>query len=923
MTLLLRVWLALTFVLAIVIAILAVLVKLQNEAVYSQLLRQRLSVIAAATAAPFRSVSELGLPIATIRNAEALLNRAWQSDPAISNIVLLDPSGKVVWSVSDEPVPFNTHQMARAMEEGSNDMWDLETATALVSGAGILDESNELSGALAVIYPMKELQSHNSLVSSQIRMAALALLAGFSALAYVALRYRLRPTIRALDDIARHAEDSSMVAARDFADLHATLVTGTAKYRVAMAKLTALMAADRGVDPPAGVQGADVISVPDCPTAIAVSRRLTLLIAALVLGTTASLGAVAYRSIDQSFAPELERRTRLIGSIANDAIARTLQAGVPFDTMVGGQDFFRSLLRDFPEISYFALVTNRPILAVGDRPPITTPAMLQAGTVVPIVVDGKAIANLVVIKNAGYLSREFRDVILDLLVVTLVTILLAVELVSVMTNHSLAGPLNRLDYILKLQAAGDFSQRILANGVSAVDRLSQALSLRAERLGAMMAVVRGLPDGNRAAQLEPDFIIPAGRPLIMRFCSLSDVRLPLFLIAAADSFSLSFFSLYVRDADNPMTLLNPGIVISLPLAAYLIAIVVGSPYARPLSRRFGHRNLFLLAAIPGALANLGYFISNNVVEIVFFSVLSGTGYAFASLSCQDYVIDAAPKEERGQALGLFHVALFGGFYAGTALGGVIADRLGERTVFLVCAALILISAAMITQMLPATSHVSAVAKPSDRARLGQLLEAMTDGKFATLLFGIILPQTILDQVFISYLLSLQMNALGASTADTGRMMMVYFLMVILSGSLYGRLPAGKISAVTITVAGALLGGVTLLAAAAMTSGWTMLAAAIGTGLGYGLVTGPQTATVMELAEGRLVHIGSEKIVGTVRVMERLGSVAGLIVIAGVAGTFGYSAGMGLIAVLVLAGVGTYFIYHVASPGLPIMDGRKA
>ncbi|MDX8449518.1 MFS transporter [Mesorhizobium captivum] len=925
MTFLVRVWLALTVVLVIVVTILAVLVKLQHEAVYSQLVRQRLSVIAAATAAPFRSVSELGLTVATVRNAQELLNRAWQTDPAISNIVLLDTAGEVVLSVPNAAVPFSGRQMARAMDEGSNSQWGLETATALVSGATILDENDEPAAALAVIYPMNELRTHNRLVSSQIRLSALALLAGFSALAYVALRYRLRPAIRSLDDIASHAEDiaedDSILTARDFADFRAILAAGTAKYRLATTNLAALIEADRAVAPPVELQGTDVISVPDSPMAVTVSRRLTALIAVLVLGITVSLGTVAYRSIGESFAPELDKRTRLIGSIANDAIARTLKAGVPLDMMVGGRDFFTSLLRDFPEISYFALVTNRPILEMGDRPPTTTSAMLQAGTVVPIVVDNKLVANVVVIKNAGYLSREFHDLILDLLVVTLVTILLAVELVSVMTNHSLTGPLTRLDYILKLQAAGDFSRRITANGISAVDRLGQALSLRAERLAVMMAA--RLPDGDRAVQLAPDFIIPAGRPLIMRFCSLSDVRLPLFLIAAADSFPLSFFSLYVRDADNPLTWLNPGIVISLPLAAYLIAIVVGSPYARPLSKRFGHRNLFLFASIPAALSNFGFFISTSVLEIIFFCVFSGIGYAFASLSCQDYVIDAAPKEQRAQALGLFHVAMFGGFYAGTALGGVVADRLGERSVFLVCAALILISAAMIFRMLPGSNHGSTHAEKDGRTNLRQLLETMADGQFATLLFGIILPQTILDQVFISYLLSLQMNALGASTADTGRLMMIYFLMVILSGSLYGRLPAGKISAVGITVAGALLGGVTLLAAAAVTNGWTMVVAAIGTGLGYGLVSGPQTATVMELAEGRLAHIGSERVLGTVRVMDRIGSVVGLIAIAAVAGSFGYSAGMGFIAILVLAGVGTYFIHYVASHSFSIIGRRKA
>ncbi|MES0207340.1 MFS transporter [Mesorhizobium sp. LNHC209A00] len=927
MTFLVRVWLALTVVLAIVVTILAVLVKLQHEAVYSHLVRQRLSVIAAATAAPFRSVSELGLTVATVRNAQELLNRARQTDPAISNIVLLDAAGGVILSVPDSAVPFTGRQMTRAMEEGSNSQWGLETTTVLVSGATIMDENDEPAAALAVIYPMNELRTHNRDISSQIWLSALALLGGFSALTYAALRYRLRPAIRSLDNIASHAEDTSeddsTFPARDFADFRATLAAGTAKYRLATTKLAAIIGADRTVVPLTGAYGADVISLPDSPMAVAVSRRLTALIAALVLGITGSLGVVGYRSIDASFAPELDKRTRLIGSIANDAIARTLKAGVPLDMMVGGRDFFSSLLSEFPEISYFALVTNRPILEMGTRPPTSTSVMLKAGTLVPIIVDNKLVANVFVIKNAEYLSREFRDLILDLLVVTLVTILLAVELVSVMTNHSLTGPLTRLDYILKLQAAGDFSRRILVSGISAVDRLGQVLSLRAERLTAMMAGARKLPGHVLAVQLEPDFIIPAGRPLMMRFCSLSDVRLPLFLIAAADSFPLSFFSLYVRDADNPLTWLNPGIVISLPLAAYLIAIVLGSPYARPLAKRFGHRNLFLVASIPAALANLGFFISTNVLEIIFFCVFSGIGYAFASLSCQDYVIDAAPKEQRAQALGLFHVAMFGGFYAGTALGGVVADRLGERSVFLVCAALIVISAAMILRMLPASSHVSALAEQGGRSSLRQLLGTMANGQFATLLFGIILPQTILDQVFVSYLLSLQMNALGASTADTGRLMMMYFLMVILSGSLYGRLPAGRISVVGITLAGALLGGGTLLVAAVVTNGWTMIVAAMGTGLGYGLVSGPQTATVMSLAEGKLAHIGAEKVLGTVRVMDRIGSVVGLIAIAAIAGNFGYSAAMGFIAILVLAGVGSYFIYHVASRNLPIIAGREA
>lgn len=438
----------------------------------------------------------------------------------------------------------------------------------------------------------------------------------------------------------------------------------------------------------------------------------------------------------------------------------------------------------------------------------------------------------------------------------------------------------------------------------------------------MMWVARGLPDERRSSALDPDLIITANRPTLVRFSNLSDVRLPLFLFAAADSFPLSFFSLYVRDAQNPLTWLNPGIVISLPLAAYLLAVVFGSSSARSLSRRIGHRNLFLLSTIPGALANVGFFFSTNVLEIVFFCVLSGIGYAFASLSCQDYVIDAAPKEQRAQSLGLFHVAIFGGIYAGTALGGVIADRLGERSVFLLCTALVVVAGAMIFCMLPPSGHASALSQAGARLSPRRLVATMAEAKFATLLFGIILPQTILDQVFISYLLSLQMNALAFSSADTGRMMMIYFLMIILSGSLYGRLPAGKLPPAIIATVGALTGGLTLLVASVSTNGWTMLVAAVGTGVGYGMVQGPQTAMVMDMVEGELAHLGAEAVLGTVRVMERLSSVAGLFIVAGIAGSFGYSAGMATIAVLVLIGAGAFFIQRIAASHLSLSRRRN-
>src|SRR5262249_28656773 len=191
------------------------------------------------------------------------------------------------------------------------------------------------------------------------------------------------------------------------------------------------------------------------------------------------------------------------------------------------------------------------------------------------------------------------------------------------------------------------------------------------------------------------------RPRIMQFSYLNDIRLPLFLFAAADELPLSFFPLFTRSAENPLSWIDIGVVISLPLAGYLVAIMIASPYARPLPDKSGHRNLLLLAMAPSIVAHIGLALSSNVVEIILFRTLTGFGYAIATLAFQDYVIDILPKEQRVRSLGFVTAALFGGIFAGTALGGILADRLGPSAVFYVSACLILASALLTLRLRPA------------------------------------------------------------------------------------------------------------------------------------------------------------------------------------------------------------------------------
>ena len=176
------------------------------------------------------------------------------------------------------------------------------------------------------------------------------------------------------------------------------------------------------------------------------ARRLTPVIAALTIGSAVLLGMVVYSSVNASFQPEITRRAQLIGMDARDNVGRSLAAGVPLERLVGASEYFGHLLADFPEISYFAVTAETPILEFGTL----SRGAGEERQVFPVMVDGTKMAEIVTETDPEYISGQFRDVVLDLLMIVMVVVLFAFELIVVMRAMSVSGPLERLQYLVGL-----------------------------------------------------------------------------------------------------------------------------------------------------------------------------------------------------------------------------------------------------------------------------------------------------------------------------------------------------------------------------------------------------------------------------------------------------------------------------------------
>lgn len=915
-----RIWLALTAVMAIVLVTLSVLTVLQHDAVLSNLIRQRLSVVVGSTAEPFRSIVDLGLPVSMMRNATELLLRAKETDPLIKAVHLINPSGIVVDSTlagDVEPMP---REIVNAMLGSPDGRWTAETDTDLISGFSILDETETPVGGVVALYPRVELETRSWAITQRIGLASVVLLAVFSGLSYLALNARMRGPVGELRRIERKLDDSDhngMEGENDasqaifFPALSDVLDRASATYRSVLSSLGKTSpAAALASEPPVSFVG-----IAETDLARNIARRLMPLVAAMVLGSAIALAYVAYLGIGESFSPEIAKRTQLIGTVANANIQRAVEAGVPLDQLVGGKDYFDDLTQNLPEISYLGILPGTPILEVGKKR-----SAADGVSEFPLVFDEKTIGVIVTETDPLYFAAQFRDMLLDLTVVLLVIVLFAFELIIVMMASSVTLPIDGLQYVAALQAASDFSKSLVFSGINVIGRLGRKISDRAIRLNAIFAaawqsagsVQAAGETANHLESLGQQFKLRVSGPDVLRFCSLSDVRLPLFLFAMADELPLSFFSLYARDAENPISWISPGIVIGLPLAAYLLATLFGAPLARPLERRFGYRNLFLIGAALTVVANIFLFAADNIIQLILCLALNGLGFVLASLSCQDYVLDMLPSAVRSRSIGLIRTAMFSGVFAGTALGGIIADRIGQRAVFIVCAIVTVVSAALIYRYVPQFRAGSSEPSESESTRLSvNLLAPMRSARFAALALGIIIPLEVIDHVFVSYLLSLQMDLLGSSAADIGRAMMCFFLLLILGGTLHDKVPERYANPVLIAFASSVLSGVVLLVAAAYPTNASMFVAAAGTGLGLGMAGGPQAALVMDLAEGRLSHLGPSIVLGSVRLLERGGAVAGLLLTGMAIGYVGYSGAVGAIGLFALLGAVVFILFHAA------------
>lgn len=195
-----RIFFTLAAINFIVLAVFVFLVTIQFGAVLSGSIRERLQVIVENVRDPFSSVTEMGLPLSSLRNANAMLQRVKQDDDAIDTIYVYGASGRILHSTDEaRGQSVSPSVLASGGGTGVQDIWYLEDDSHFRVGGAILNAAGQPVGGVAVVYSKDNAKTQVRAMSARLAFyCGLGLLAALS-VSLPVLRFTMRRHVGLFD----------------------------------------------------------------------------------------------------------------------------------------------------------------------------------------------------------------------------------------------------------------------------------------------------------------------------------------------------------------------------------------------------------------------------------------------------------------------------------------------------------------------------------------------------------------------------------------------------------------------------------------------------------------------------------------------------------------------------------------------------
>ncbi|HEX5126054.1 MAG TPA: MFS transporter, partial [Rhodocyclaceae bacterium] len=400
--------------------------------------------------------------------------------------------------------------------------------------------------------------------------------------------------------------------------------------------------------------------------------RLMLLASLILLLAAAALSVLALQHFDRTLTPQLQVADREIGESLLGVIDKALDHGVPFNSMVGVEDYFKSVRADNPRVQYLWLTDaeghtlhmSAVEQASKDRKLANGIATWQGGparaiseymdTALPVRFQNRQIGWLHIGQRADLSVQMLRGVVMDILTVLLVTGLIALELMRLLLALSVSTPLLLLHEFFLNVKRGDFSHYLPRDFIGGIGRLNVQFNrvLTALNFGYQQYQRRC-----RLAGIEPQNVAfnfnARDEKNTLSISEIDYIRWPFFLLVSADSLSLSFFPLFAGQFYDPSIGISRQLLISLPISLFMLVWAISMLWAGRWCDKVGYRRAFGVGA---AVTTLGLILtasSSSFYELLMWRSITAVGYGAVFVTAQSYITSHTPPDQRTRGMAIF------------------------------------------------------------------------------------------------------------------------------------------------------------------------------------------------------------------------------------------------------------------------------
>ena len=493
--------------------------------------------------------------------------------------------------------------------------------------------------------------------------------------------------------------------------------------------------------------------------------------------------------------------------------------------------------------------------------------------------------------DIGLLDALKQDIWFDTATLVLATVLVAVELLILIFAVFILRPAWMVDFLTARLAVRDLRFTVTPRRGGALQALIQKVDGIITRIGAMARARSVQSLGLRLPEADDP-------PRPIRPPAVSYIRLPLFLFFLSEAILRPILPQFLGQFAPPDS--DPdfrtGLVMAGFMAASLIAVLAGSIFADRTSPRL----MFLLGALFSCAGVGGHLMAGDFTTILLARSVTGFGYGLVYAAGQVYIAQHARPTRRSSGFSLFLAVIVAAEITGPALGGILADRLGQEPVLAAAALAAGVSALaclfLISRLPPdltdSATEPAPLAPPDDstaRERLSEqwavLREILRNPRFIVVIICFAIPAKALLTGGMFLLVPLAVVAVGGSAADSARVLMGYGIAILLLAPLLAPL-ADRWRRFGVSVAiGSMIAGAGFI----LPHAWSvldggglrvLLAATLLFGVGQTLSIPTQVSLLMQVADRQVERTGPGPVLGIFRFLERLGSLAGPLIAGG-------------------------------------------